>query len=95
MISRLQPGDSIEFAVSDGEKATHIEGIVRERDTYKGNYIRVTVNSPSTHPNITLVVDDGVGTPITAYQDYKWDSIGHVVKITTVIEGFEATIQVC
>jgi hypothetical protein len=93
MLQRLQAGDEIEFAISHGDTTTHIEGTIRERDTYNGDFIRVIVSTPPHHHNVLLVADDELGAPFTAYTEYEYDRLGAVLMLTTAIGEFEAVIR--
>ena len=71
MIDRLEEGDEVEFTIARDRGSTRVNGRVRER---VGEYIRIVVQSPESHPNVTLVGNDEFAPALTVRRDYTWEA---------------------
>lgn len=91
MIGRLQPGDEIELVCATDTDSYTIHGTIT---IHAHNYIRIDVDIPHGHPNITIETGTRYGPGITVCRDYTMEVLGTAPVINVITaDGYSALIH--
>lgn len=90
VIDRLKPGDEVEFTIVSEQGSIDVSGTVRERAF---EYVRIIVESPADHPDVTLVGNTEYSPALEVHQDYSWDFLGVAPFVDVSSDDFKAVIH--
>lgn len=91
MLGRLKEGDEVKLEYLDENmETTRIQGTVGDQ---AGNYIRITVDDPPNHRNVTLETGTEYGPGVTVCTDFDMDDLGYLCFVTVANDDYKTVIR--